>query len=248
MKIATYHQSNPEVAVLEIHGELTGSGALRLADFLYSSLDEGVRYKIINLAHVKKANGLWLNVLEDFINRGVMIRLFNVGLVIQNILRLSGKGGVIKTYNCRDHDEALKLLDEEIMEEKESVRDKVMGRRFNRVNVFSQTEIKCNAAHDEEIMYKAVVRNISEGGVFTDLITSFNAKSGERLNKPEIAGKDLSNINFCLSEDSELIVADGECVWEAIESGKHYAGINFKNMKQIHRAMIRDYVHKQGYN
>ncbi len=128
------------------------------------------------------------------------------------------------------------------MEEKESVKDKVMGRRFNRANVSFQAEVKCNAAHGREIMYKAVVRNISEGGAFTDLITASNSNTGERLNKPEMAGKGLSRINFRLSEDSELIEANGECVWETMERGKHFVGIDFKDMKQNYREMVRDYV------
>ena len=69
MKIVTYHQHNPEIEIIEIYGDLRGRGAVRFADFLYSSLDEGRHCEIINLAHVKKADGLWLNVLEYFINR-----------------------------------------------------------------------------------------------------------------------------------------------------------------------------------
>ncbi len=241
MKITINYQRNAEIEIIEIYGELTGEGSVELADFLYASLDNGRCYKIINLAHVKKADDLGLNVLEYFINRGLKIRLFNVGLEIQTLLSLSGKSAVIKAYNCWDRDEAILLLEEEITAEKETVNGNVMGRHFNRAEASLSAEIKCCAVHGEETTFKSVVRNISEGGAFMYL----NTESVEMLNNPEIAGLGLSSINFRLSEDVEPIEAGGKCVWGVMERGCNYVGVNFMDMKPVHREMISAYVHKR---
>lgn len=117
MKIKTYTHSNPEIEILEINGELTGQGAIRFEEYLYSSLDRGSFSKIINLKYMKKADGLGLNVLEYFINHGMRIRLFNAGLEMQKLLNISGKGAIIKLYNCQEPDEAALLFEKEILEE-----------------------------------------------------------------------------------------------------------------------------------
>ncbi|MHC4321666.1 MAG: PilZ domain-containing protein [Planctomycetota bacterium] len=242
MKIITYHQHNPEIEVIELYGELTGRGAIRLADFLYTSLDEGRRCKIINLAHVKKADGLDLNVLEYFIHRGMRVRLFNVGLEIQNLLSLSGKKDVIKTYNCQETDEAISQYEKEIPEEKCTARDDVNGRRYARVNVSFQAEIKRYAAHGGEVMYKAVIRNLSEGGILTDQITEYNKETGEGLKHPQMVGKEFSDITFTLNGDSRLINANGECVWENSEFEDRCAGIRFKDLSKVYKDRVSEYV------
>jgi len=147
MKISIYSHINPEIETLEISGVLTVRGAVRLEEYLYTSLDEGRFSKIINLKHMKKADGLGLNVLEHFINRGMRIRLFNTGLEIQNLLEISGEEGVIKTYNCQECDKAVSLFEKEIMEVKCTDKEDVKGRRYTRANVSFHTEFKYPTAH-----------------------------------------------------------------------------------------------------
>ncbi len=88
MQITNYFYNNPGVGIIEIKGELTGRGAERLEEYLYSLLDRGRRYMMIDLKHMKKADGLGLNVLENFVNRGLRIRLFNAGLDMLNLLKI----------------------------------------------------------------------------------------------------------------------------------------------------------------
>ncbi len=248
MKIVTSGPHNPEIEIIEINGELTGRGAIQLAEFLYASLDEGKCYKIIDLKCVKKVDGLGLKVMEYFINRGMHIRLFRVGLEIQNLLELSGKEDIIKTYDCQERDKALALLKKEIMEEKDTVKDDVKRRRHPRFNISFQTEFKYSIARNAEIAHKANVLNLSEGGIFAGLITAFNTRTGKMVDAPEIAGRELYDIKFDLNGSSRLIVTNGKCVWETRKYGKLYAGICFKDVKQNYIEMIRDYVRKQIHN
>ena len=247
MEIVTSHTRNSEIEIVESHGELTGRGAIQLADFLYTSLDEGKHYKIINLNHVKKADGLGLMVLEYFINRGMQIRLFNTGLEIQNLLRLSGKEGVIRTYDCLEQDEAVSLLENEIIENKGKASGGIKGRRFTRINTSFNAEFKYPSAHNGEILFKAIIRNISEGGVCTDQITAFDTKAAKAPNGFEMIGKELCGLKFSLNGGSRLIETDGKCVWETGEHQNKCAGIRFKDINQNHKEMIRDYVNKQKH-
>ncbi len=59
-----------------------------------------------------------------------------------------------------------------------------------------------------------------------------------------MAGKELCGINFSLNGGSMLIKTNGECVWAVSVNEQRYAGISFKDMKQNHDEMIRDYVQK----
>ncbi|MCP4266924.1 MAG: hypothetical protein GY777_15365 [Candidatus Brocadiaceae bacterium] len=245
MKILTYPYSNSDIEIIEINGELTGRGAVKLQEFLYSSMDEGRLSKIINLKHMKKADGLGLNVLENFINRGMRIRLFNAGLEVLNLLKISGKECIIKLYNCQETHEAVLMLEKEILEEKNTFRDSVKRRCFKRIDTSIKTEFKSHTPHNGEITYKAVIENISQGGGLVNLVSAFNKKLEECKNTLELVGKKLNKIKFSLNGGSRLIETKGECVWENIVNEDKYAGVRFKNMKQSHNEMIMDYAQKQ---
>ncbi len=248
MKITTYSNNHPVIEIIEINGELTGRGAVQLEDYLYSSMDEGRCSKIINLKHLKKADGLGLDVLEYFLNRGMRIMLFNGGVEIQNLIKISGKEDAIKLYNCQNPDEAVLLFEKEILEGKKTFRNDIKRRRFQRVNTSLRTEFKTNSSHNGDITYKAVIENLSEVGVMISQINALNKKVEERVQTLGIIGKELFDIEFNINDDSRLIKADGEFVWETGVNEVRYAGLCFKNMKQNHNKIIRDYVQTQKDN
>ncbi len=245
MKIKSQCTSNPKVQIIEISSNLTGRGAIELQEYLLNRLDEGKLYQVIDLKHVRKIDGLGINILHKFISRGMIIRLFNVMTEIRGMIRLSGKDDLIKTYNETEHDKVVSRFEKEMLEEKSAFKDDVKRRCFQRVNTSLQTEFKSHNSHNGEITYSAVIENLSEGGVLIDKINAFNKKTEERVNALEIVCKELRDINFSLNGGSKLIVTNGECIWVNGVNEKGYAGIRFKNIKQNHKEMIKDYVYKQ---
>ncbi len=245
MKIKSKCTSNPKVQIIETSGDLTGRGAIELYEYLLNRLDEGKLYQMINLEQVMKIDGLGINILHKSISRGMMICLFNVGTEIRGMIRLSGKDDLIKTYNETDHDKVLSKFEKEMLEEKSTFKDDVKRRCFQRVNTSLQTEFKSLTSHNDEITYRAVIENLSEGGVLINKINAFNKKTEESVNVLEMVGKELRDINFSLNGSSRLNETNGECVWEGSVNEERYAGIRFKNIKQNHNEMIKDYVHEQ---
>ncbi len=244
MRTITYRLHNSKIEIIEISDELTGRGALRLEEFLHTCLDEcrGNCYKLINLKHTRKIDGLGIKVLEYFVNRGIQFRLFNVGSDIRNMLRMSGKENIIEICEEKDFDKAVSLFEKEILEEKAKVEVNVKGRRHPRIKTSFQTEFKYHSHRNGEITGKANVCNLSEGGIFASQIKAFNTKTREIVNEPEIAGKELHNLNFDLNGTSKSIETNGKCVWETKKRGELCAGIRFEDMKQSYKEMIRDFV------
>ncbi len=245
MKISTCSHSTPEIEIIEINGELTGRGSVKLEEYLYSSLDEGRSSKIINLKQTKKADGLGLKVLENFINRGMRIRFFNAGLEILNLLKISRKEDIIKICDCQEPDEAISIFEKEILEGKDTLKVDAKGRCFKRVNTSLETEFKHHTSQDGEITYGAVIENLSDGGFLLNKIKVTNKKKEESVNALQMVNKEFNDINFSLYDDSSFIQTKGECVWEAGVNGELCIGVRFNNTKQSHIETIKDYVHEQ---
>ncbi len=242
MKIFAYRRDHSTIEIVEISNGLTGREALQLKEFLYTCLDEGDRYILINLEKIKKIDGLGFHVLEYFIKRGIQIRLFNVETEIQTMLDLSGKRNIIKTYNETDTDKALSLFEKEILKKKDKVSRGVMGRRYSRVNTSFSKEFKYHSGHNGEIEGKANVLNLSEGGLFANKIIAFNLKTGEIVNEPELAGRELDVIKFSLNGSSKVIEVKGKCVWQAKKNSRVCVGIKFKGLGKVYKDRIREHV------
>ncbi|NOG83547.1 MAG: hypothetical protein HND49_07015 [Planctomycetes bacterium] len=245
MKIqSTYSHTNPEIEIIEINGELKGRGAIRFEKYLYSSLDEGLFSKILDLKQMKRADGLGLNILENFIRRGMRIRLYNAGLEMQMLLKISGKEEIIKIYNCQEADEAVLLFEKEILEEKSPDNQNIKRRDFKRRNTSLQVAFHGNNSDKGNVSYKAIIENLSEGGALIRQIDSINKRAGPRRVTLEMVAKSLCNFHFTLNsnDDSKLIETNGECVWAVRENEKQYAGVRFRQIEQNHAEMIKEYV------
>ncbi|GJQ60293.1 MAG: hypothetical protein SCALA701_30940 [Candidatus Scalindua sp.] len=248
MKISTCSHRNPEIEILEINGDLTGRGALKFEEYLYSSLDEGRFFKVINLKYMKKADGLGLNVLQNLINRGMRIRLFNAGSEMLKLLRISRKEEVIKLYNCQEPDEAVLLFEKEFLDGKNSFKHDVKKRRFKRVNTSLQAKFKSHTVHNSRTNHNTIIKNLSEGGILISHVHTVIEKTEERLNALEMVNRKLYDITFSLNGGTKMVETNGESVWVVNGNQKPFVGVRFQNLKLNLGEMIRDYVYRHKEN
>lgn len=244
MKIFTHRRAHSKIEIVEISNGLTGREALQLEEFLYTCLDEGNHYILINLESIKKIDGLGFHVLEYFLKRGIQIRIFNAETDIQTMLDLSGKRNIIKIYNETDTDKAVSLFEKEILKIKDKTRLGVTGRCHTRINTSFAKEFKYHSSSNEEIEGKASILNLSEGGLFANRIRTFILNTGRTLEEPQIAGRELHYMKFSLNGTSKLIEAKGHCIWQTRENSKVCVGIRFKNMNEMYKGRIREYVYE----
>ena len=243
MLIVSHQTNNPKIKIIEILSELTGSAAIKLQAYAYSCLDEGKCYFLIDLKHVTKIDGLGLKVLEYFINRGVQVRLFNVDEDLRWMIRLSRKEAIFKIYNESDLKEVVSMFEREISEEDAST-DKVRKRQYPRIDTFFKADFKYHPGHNGVISGRASILDLSEGGMFADQILTIGAETGEIVIPQDVSGYELYDLKFKIDDSLEPIETRGECVREYRTHEKLCTGIRFKDMRQDHREMIRDYVYK----
>lgn len=241
MDIISQRTHKPKIKIIDILSELTGNSAINFQRSSYKYLDEGKCYLLLNLKHVRKIDGLGLMVLEQFINRGGQIRLFNVGTEIRCMLEMSGKESLFKVYNETDCHEVVSMFEEENLEEA-SNKDGIRKRHYPRVDTFFQVVFKYHPGHNGVISGKATIRDLSEGGAFAGQITAVNTENGETMKQSDMIGHELYDIKFRLNEHSGPIETRGECLRGIKEEGEYHAGIRFKDMKQSSKKVIRDFV------
>lgn len=233
-----------EMEVTEVHGDLTGRDALKFEEYLYTCLDDGKYYQLLNLKQVRKIDGLGINVLSKFIVRGMQIRLFNVRTEIEGMIKLSKKEKLIKRYKKTDSSKVILMFEKEISKEKDTFVKNIRRRRSSRIDNFSKTEFKFQSGNNGALMCKANVLNLSESGVFADQIKSVNDEKGKVVSEKDLIRREIHNLKFELNGTSEFIETNGECVWSGVRHGRICAGIRFVNISKENKGLIIDYIHK----
>ncbi|MGR3219172.1 MAG: PilZ domain-containing protein [Candidatus Anammoxibacter sp.] len=245
MKITNHKTDNPEIDLIELAGELIGSGAIELQDYLYGRLDKGWRYQLMNLQSVHRVDGLGIKVICDFVKRAMAIGLFNVEADIRMMLRLSGKEGLVRLYNETDSAKVVTMFENDVI--KADIKNEGPKNRLHtRITTGFQAEFKYHPCHNGVITGRTRVINLSEGGLMACDISAVHEKNGETVKNPELEGQELYGMNFRLNGDSDVIEARGECIREYRENDKLCAGIRFKDINNDHKEKIRDYVNLVG--
>ncbi|MCF6153770.1 MAG: hypothetical protein E3K36_00650 [Candidatus Brocadia sp.] len=234
---------NPKIEVTEVIGGLIGNGTLEIQKHLYRCLDEGRCYQIIDLEHVNQIDGLGMALIENFISRGLEIRLINVKPEVKSIIWMAKKESLFRImYNERDRTKAASLFEKDILEKKGIPGDDVLKKRLHlRVNTSLPAEFKLRKDHVNASI-RANILNLSEGGVLAGHMVATNVNREEIVNYHGIVGQEISDLKFNLNGDSTSITTLGRCTREFTIGESLYAGIRFEEISQRHREIIRTFV------
>ena len=242
MKLMYRNSKNPDIDILSVFGDITGSGAIKLKNHLYLSLDKGKCYLLINLKNVESIDGLGIKVLCDLVDRGMQIGLFNVNADIRMMFKMDKKEGIVKIYNEIDSEKVIKSFEKDLLSGIHSSAKLSKKRRHFRLKTDFQMEFKYYLSNDNVVLGKGIVVNLSEGGMFAKEILALNTKGDEEIYNHSILENDIHEINFKLNNGSDVIETSGKCVREFRYDGILSAGISFKEMKPFHKNLIKEYV------
>ncbi len=235
---------NNEVNVVESLRNMNARESEELQEYLFGCLDKGKNIHLINCANVKKIDGLGINTICYFIERGMHINLFNVHSEVRGILKLSGKESLINIIRGSGIDEVVSLLENEMLEEKGLMGDTERRRLQTRVSTYFPAKFKYYNDTKEVVNATADIVDLSERGMQMSQIKISGDLTGGYGDHSYIKGLDLHDIKYELNGSSEVVEASGVCVWESNRVDNLSAGIHFKEMSNKGKNRILKYVNK----
>ena len=237
--------SNPKIEVIGVIGGFIGNGALEIQTNLYRCLDEGRCYQIIDLEHVSQIDGLGITILENFLSRGLQIRLINVKPEIKSVIRMAKKESFFQLmYNEKDRAKAVSLFEKDILEKKGIQGDDVLKkRRHLRINTSFPLEFKFQSRRNHGLTTgRAHILNLSEGGALAGQIVAMNTNTEEIAHCQGMVEEEVYDLKFKLNGDSTTITTQGKCVREFMIGESFYAGIRFNDISHQQKKIIRSFV------
>ena len=238
-----FHACNHKIGVIEVTGGLIGNGALEIQTRLYRCLDEGRCYQIIDLDHVNQIDGLGITILENFVSRGLQIRLINVKPEIQGMIKIAKKESLFQIiYNEKDWTKAASLFEKDILKNPAISGEGVLKKRHHiRVNTSFPSEFKFQRNHGLTTG-RAHILNLSEGGVLAGQIVAMNTNTEEIVHCQGMIEREIYDLKFKLNGDSTSITTQGKCVREFMIGESRYAGIRFNDISHHQGKIIRSFV------
>ena len=237
-----YHTiSNRKIALTAATGDLTGSGALGFQEFLEASLDKDDAHLLINMKKASKIDSLGLSVFDKCLSHGRQTRLFNVQHDVYSFIRLAGKEHFLSNvYHETDNENALALFAKELLQNNKE--DSGNKRLHPRVATRIPATFKHHPCHNGVIVGRANIINLSEGGVLAGDVVAVNTTNGKEVKRLALAGQELYDLEFPLSEDLHTIRASGECVREIGDSDNLRLGVRFTGIGKRDQEKIHDYA------
>lgn len=243
MKITSHKTLNPNIEIIDISGELTGLKGTALTEYICTCLNEG-RYKmLICMKRIKKIDGFNINVLAQFVAKGMQIGFFNLNYNVKIMLSLSQKESYFSVFSETDYDKVVSLFEKEIPGKKDICISGADNRSFPRVNTNISTVFKYHPSHNGVITGRAKVINLSEGGLLTANLVAANIR--DEIDFQMMEGQEIHDLKFRLDKDSNFVVAKGKCVRKFENDGVLNAGIHFEDLESAYAKEINDYVQKQ---
>lgn len=238
-----FSAGNLNVEIMEVIGGLNGNEVLRIQEYIYKCLDKGRCYYIIDLEQTNKIDGLGIAMLENFLSRGLQIRLVNVKPEIQWVMNLAKKEIFHQIiHNEKDRAGAVSLFEKYILEKKDTPGGGAIKKRHNvRVGTYFTAEFKFQKNHDT-IFGKGKILNLSQDGILLGHIAAVKKSTEEIIHNLEMVGQDIYDLKFGLDTASTTLVLQGTCVREFIVGESIYAGIQFKDINFQQGEIIRSFV------
>lgn len=235
--------SNPEIEIFEIIGGFVGNEALSVQSRLYKCLDEGKCCQIIDLKQVNQIDGLGIAIFENFLSRGLQIRLINVNPWVKSVIKMAKKEFLLQiVYNENDRTRAISLFEKEILERGSISGDGVLKKRHH-VRVATSIPLEFTLQRNiGSVTASANIWNLSEDGALVGQIVVLNPNAGETTRWSGIIGQEVSNLKFKLNSGLSLVITQGKCVWGFVTGESLFAGIRFIIMSHHQRKMIRSFV------
>lgn len=234
---------NPRIEVVEVIGGLIGNGVLEIQNHLYRCLDEGRCYQIIDLEHAHQIDGLGIAMLENFLSRGLQLRLINVKPEVRSIITMAQRDSFFQIiYNEKDRTKAASLFEKDLFERKAAPGNDAPKKRHHlRVNTALPAEFKlCNDRGTA--LARASILNLSEGGVLAGHLAVMQGTPEENAGCLKMHEREISDLQFTLNGDSKSVTARGRCVREFMVGASLYAGICFEKLSNHQREIIRSFV------
>ena len=243
MNILSHHEPNSRIEVMQPSGNLTGANVYKLRDWLFTCMYENRYLQLIDFELVSEIDKHGLFILNQMLDRGMYIRLFNVPPVLKWMIRMQ-KGLHIKDkiYHATIRDKAVLMFAKELLEisknKTANIKSNLRRRCYNRANVSVSIEFKYFSSNKKMVFCKALTKNISVGGLFAGQLKSINMNIEKLIKKDDIVGKILYGLKFALPSCGLCIETKGECVRHDFKNDENYLGIRFDDMTQYQEEIL----------
>jgi len=217
------------IVILRLHRNVVGGYATELAESL-AELRPG-QAAVLDFARVRTIDGYGANVVADALARGVRVYLAGVCGRVRRMFRQAGK--VSPSQFTESVEEALRLIEREAEPEPAPP---VERRAYPRIRSHIPAEVIIEV-DGQRVTTDGVIRDISEGGVYIELLQKLSDILGDEL--------DLNtsiDLRMALPEADYPCFVQGDTVHGGRAANGLCYGVKFKEVSYLDEDAIRIFL------
>ena len=228
-----------EVEILDVKGDFVGPWAIRgkkdIQRFVESNKPKNL---LINLKDVETIDSLGVKAITDNLEQETKNGVVSGNYSILEMFSALVQSGDIRFFKCEE--EVVGFFAEELVKEK-SITPIEEKRKFNRLKTACPMEFWYRDLEGEQILYRAIVTNISEGGLYAEYL-DLEPSSG---NPKKLDPYDLQMFEIKIKLPKGLeIRAEGKVVRIDFEGDQMGIAIQFYHLKEEDKRKLEKLISK----
>ncbi|MBU1864539.1 MAG: PilZ domain-containing protein [Candidatus Omnitrophica bacterium] len=223
------------VVIIDIKGELVGPWALKAKESIAQLLSENIKNLIINIKELQTVDSLGVKAISENLHENSRNALISGKISVMEMFSRLNVLNNIKVFD--DENGIISFFGKEFVENNNP--PFIEKRNYSRLNTAIPLEFYYNDSHEQMIVFKAIVTDLSEGGLFAEYL---DLETVDTVNK-RLDPYDLKMLELKIKlPHHDYIYASGKVLRTIITGEQLGLGIEFYKIAREDKQIIIDFL------
>lgn len=225
------------VIILDIKGELVGPWAIKAKDSIAQLMNENIKNLIINLKELSTVDSLGVKAISSNLNPNIRNAIISGRISVMEMFARLKVLHDIKVF--QDENAIIDFFGREFVENNEQLVDYSEKRAYKRLRTAIPLEFFYTDADNHKIAFKAIVTDLSEGGLFAEYLDLETVDAiSQKLDPYDLKMLDLK----IKLPETDYIYASGKVLRTVLSGEQLGLGIEFYNIDEEARVQIAQFL------
>lgn len=224
-----------KIKIIDVKGDLVGPWALRMKEEIHSMVkEESENTVVINLRPIQNIDSLGAKAILESMPKDKPAGFLNGKISVMEMIDATATPREVLVF--KNEEELIERFGKDLVAHEEDQNNK---RKYSRIPTALPLKFRCKNSQDEVFEFKAVITNLSEGGLFAEYINLDDALKSQSIVNPY----ELNMLDLEIKLPSKnMVKAKGKVVRRKLDGEQVGIGIEFYEINEEERGKIKTFL------
>lgn len=224
-----------KLQIIDIKGDLTGCWVGKVRSEIQSAINKERDHVVVfNLKKLKNIDSLGVKTLIESLPEQSQSGFLKGSLDIMEMMKSGSENRILHVF--KNEDELVQHFGVQLANTDDQMSHQ---RKFNRIHTALPLEFSCKDQENRDLQFRAVVTNLSEGGLFAEYLDMDDAEKSQTFVSPY----ELTLLKLLIKlPNHDTISAKGKVVRRKLDGEQVGIGIEFFDISDTDKQKIKQFL------